>query len=317
MAVPVLSTLQDLDVVKVMVPYYIDDKAFFDLHGGVGRIPLLVQTPVCVLRYKYNLYDDGFFSLDLYCTQSKFKDFLDKLMSMILTRVRRKYHGLFNKRMVSQLITDEGKLRLKTPNVDMLSVFDHGKQKVELQQIQKTDRLQALFQIEKLVVDTKIVYFQTKLLQLKKNVVVVNNDLPMFKEEAHGMSTSVLERFRKMLKMGVPIMAVRQKMTMEGHTEQEIAEVCGLGVRKGGGPPPPPPPGPPPPPPLRLGGMGGPPPFLKDIASGNFDLKKAAERVVVPKAADKVLKFVDRSKMVPTLQEILDAKAKLGKNKSR
>jgi hypothetical protein len=314
MDVTVLATSEDLLTnVRVMVPYHIEEKAFFDLYGNTSRSPLLIQTPNCVLRYKYSLYDDHFFTIDLYTTSHEFKTFMDQFVSLVLTRIRKKYHHLINGKTIVPLITEEGRLRLKTPNATSLRIFDHHKQKIDLHHIQKSDRLQALFQVEKLVSDAKTLSFQVKLLQLKKTTPVINVDESLFKDES-----PVVQRFRKMLKMGVPLMCVRQKMMLEGHTEEEISEVCGISSSAS---PPHIPPPPPPPPPIKrhspIAAMAS-PAFLKDIASGNFKLKTAtATATTTTTNPNKILRFVDKSKMVPTLQEILDAKAKLGKNKVR
>ena len=92
---------------------------------------------------------------------------------------------------------------------------------------------------------------------------------------------------------------------------------------------PPPPPGPPPPPPPPIGNMpkvikapavAGSLPFLADIMNGNFALKKmdGTKANAASTMKSKVLKGVDTSKMFHvTLEDILAAKANLGKGKNR
>ena len=145
----------------------------------------------------------------------------------------------------------------------------------------------------------------------------------------HVSIPAEFERFSKMLKMGVPMMAVRQKMLLEGMTVSDCERF--IASRKNGAYPPP---GPPPPP---LGmtskqakslmstvtNTSGSLPFLADIQNGNFALKRMNDTMtntVIKKdiTKNKVLKGLDTTKMFHvTLDDILSAKANLGKSKHR
>jgi hypothetical protein len=99
----------------------------------------------------------------------------------------------------------------------------------------------------------------------------------------------VKARFDKLVKVGVPIAAIRAKMTMEGFTKDMIDSVLleKTPSTPQAPPPPPKPPPPPPPPILRTGGTKSPDmsTIFEQIASGGFQLRKMphAERKQPPK----------------------------------
>jgi hypothetical protein len=107
-------------------------------------------------------------------------------------------------------------------------------------------------------------------------------------------------------------------MKLDGCTDDEMTIFERSASGSGGGcgvkklPPPPPPL-----PPMNAGARTGSSLqanllFLADIKNGNFNLKKSS----VPNTAsvkNKILKLVDQTKKVPSLQDILEAKSKLRK----
>ena len=159
----------------------------------------------------------------------------------------------------------------------------------------------------------------------------------------NGVSAE-LEKYVKMMRMGIPLGAIHQKMMMDGLHNDHIDQFSNLTKKQKPNTslPPPPPPGPPPPPPLGMRMPPPPPPgpppplgifknvqhlhqrksvvapdpsaFLADIKNGNFLLKKSQASIEPIKnigVINKVLRCVDTSRKVPSLDEILTARKNL------
>jgi hypothetical protein len=162
-------------------------------------------------------------------------------------------------------------------------------------------------------------FWQTNLLQIKKcsNVIqpsfaqclIVSNSIVNEKDDDRYAS------YLKMFQMKIPLDAIRHKMLMDGLTENDF-NIWSKTVNSQAPRPPPLPP-PPPPPLLQLNkniltssqaktNTGG-PEFLKDINSGNFQLRKTNN------IKQKVLSTVPKEYAPPSLSDIRSALSKLKK----
>lgn len=320
------------DKLRVIVPYNINGKSYFDIFYD-GKHPLLIQTPLCTLSYKFSIYDDKYFKVDLALednekVRSEFTEMINYIQDLVLSKVRKKYNYLFDGKECVYGITS-GKCKLVNTNVDTVKAFNIDNKCIDIRNVQPKDQVRALFQIDKLVVSEQSYSFTFRVMQLKKyskvdlfNVGCLFQDIGGGNSCVQGGDDEKFDKFRKMMKMGVPLQAVQHKMKMEGFTESEIAQ---FGMVKR------PPPPPPPPPPLfsfhgnngnagglnenKTGGL----PFLGDISKGNFQLKSVVEnqKSESERIKQKIMKFVDKTKFAPSLQDILDAKASLGKRRIR
>jgi hypothetical protein len=122
------------------------------------------------------------------------------------------------------------------------------------------------------------------------------------------------EKYEKMRSLGIPTGAVKSKMVLDGLGEdaiQEFTQSTGAQMH-------------PPPPPLSLTSESLPSKpkltFLSQIKKGEFMLKKAPaideEAVAKKKMIHKISKFVDTTKTVPSLEDILAARQNLKKVQS-
>ena len=72
------------------------------------------------------------------------------------------------------------------------------------------------FQIEKLLIDNTSISLVSRLLQIQKKCSRLdpyNNTIPLFVSES---TTKDYSKYDKMLKLGIPLMGVKQKMTLDG-----------------------------------------------------------------------------------------------------
>jgi hypothetical protein len=318
----VVSSQHDIQVskVRILMPYTVDDKTVFSIFYG-ERNPLLVQTPLCTVPYKFALYDDNYFHIDLQYNGSELNSLLDRIQTTILSKIRKRFHhileGLPLVSPITSIKEDVNKIRLRNYNVAAIVVFDTNRKRIDIRNIEKNDAIRAIFQVDKLIVDAKSIQLGLKLVQLRKNQTAL--DPFNYQEYLFADEEAKDSKYRKMLKMGVPLLAVKQKMLLEGFSEQEVSlfehENNATRMKPNTQAPPPPPPPPPPPclstknNPLQTQPLA----FLADIKNGRFSLKQT---IVEPKTIDpkeKVLRFVDKTKKVPSLDEILQAKARLKK----
>lgn len=304
-----------IEKVKVLMPYMVDTKIIFDIYYD-DRKPLLVQTPVCTLPYSYSLFDNKFFQIDLCFSERDYEETMTALLSIVLNKIKKKFHHLIQDKPLTSPISSikEGtlyKLRLRNNNVDSVVVFDENRRRIDVRNIERNDRLQSVFQVDRLIINEKNINLNLKVLQLKKKGVTIDlfqNQQCLFVED---QQTDKFERFRKMLKMGIPLMGVKQKMMLDGFTNDDI-ENFSRSTPIGSGPSPSPPP-PPPPPPPALPAPPTPLAFLADIKNGNFVLKKAEINHQDDKRKDKILRLVDTTRLVPSLDDILEARSRLVK----
>ena len=312
-----------LKSIRVKKPYSVGNRKIFVItHNLID--PLLIQTPAVVLPYNYSLFDNNYFQIDILVKDRLFISLLDKMVSHIWRRI-----SIYEKNLVlkdwlyipKELTADDcAKIRLKNENVNNVSVFTSERHEMSYRNLSKNDMIQAIFQIEKIIVDLHDnCTFYFKVLQIKKcfqskdtifNKCIMDNDTDVSKYE-------------KMLSYGISVDAVCHKMQIDSIGQHVIDYFRKIKTCSKTGPPPPPPKkGPPPPPPM----MPPPPPppmmagttnktdlkFLQDIKSGNFKLRKSNQEVQSNKLKLKeTLKSMRNGLEPPSLEDILAAKSRL------
>lgn len=307
----IITHKKEIQNIKILLPYNIENKTYFDIFVK-DRDPFLIQTPFCIIPYKYSLYDDKYFSIELLTDSKDFKEMIHFIVDTMIKKISYKFKDLLLNKTINYGIfskESEYKFRLRNPNIDSIFVFDDQHNTIDIRNIEKNDRIQTIFQIEKLLIDNTSISLVSRLLQIQKKCSRLdpyNNTIPLFVSES---TTKDYSKYDKMLKLGIPLMGVKQKMTLDGLDDTDIELFMKNKIPSKGSIPLPPPP-PPPPSFSKLSKNEIPLVFLNDIKNGNFNLKKAPP--IVSKK-EKVLKFVDTSRKVPSLEEILMAKNRLKK----
>jgi hypothetical protein len=205
-------------------------------------------------------------------------------------------------------------------NFNTVSFFDKQGSSLNGMKLCAGDRVCILVTIDKYIYTSHKSYINYQILQVQQYTLNVKMMIPGTDTNIESGSRSIydVEKYRKMLKVGVPLIGVQQKMAMDG---VDASFIKTFSLAPGGIPPrgitpcgiaPPPPP--PPPPPPRIGGGGlakniDMTAALNDIKNGNFSLKKMEKVKSGEKDLTKlkILRMVDTSRAVPTLAEITDA----------
>lgn len=323
--------------IKILLPYRIDKKIAFNIFYK-DRNPLLIQTPLCSIPYKYMIYDDKYFQMNLFIDSKEFTELIEFITTYIINKISKKFSKLiFNKKLIKPFIkvnndinndNNDIILKLINYNVDSILLFDNSKNIIDIRNIEKNDQVKAIIQVERFIIDTDSYSFTIKIIQLLKKceIDLFSQKKYLFIEEDNEKKNKEKEeeneikylKFSKMFKIGVPIIAIKQKMTLEGFTEDDfnifsykinINSKISI-VHKIPLPPPLPPLLPPPlPPPLPFSSLIKPLAFLNDIKNKQFTLKKTE------KVKDKILLLVDKNKLVPSLEDIINAKSHLKSTK--
>jgi hypothetical protein len=289
------------------------------------------------------LYDNKYFQIDLFFTMQEFKNMIEQIIEPIHTKIKKNFASLIENKTYNEPIINNTnntyKLRAKNLNIESITVYNYQKKKIDIRNIQRNDQIKAIIQLERLIIDVESYYFTFKIIQIKKNCHTdfFSPDINCLIQEDEAVipSNTKFDKFTKMLKIGVPMQGVLQKMQLEALPESDIQYFSQLQnkLKTGLQPsinisitpslypnpilPPPPPPLPPPPPPYQpklstfINKNKDQLAFLADIKNGQFTLKKAIITDNTSKN-EKILKYVDKTKhSVPSLEDILNAKSKL------
>ena len=256
--------------------------------------PLLLQLNQAVVDKNPSVYDNGYVHVDL-CLTEHDHEMIQLIEEEVLRKLSCKYQEQCKNASKTSSI-------LRTRNYSYHSIHsydDHGNEIQVNEHVTARDRVSVIVQLDKFVSTPFGSYFQYTIAQLKKHSVC---KLP--KQAIKDTVSAVdLTKYQQMLKVGIPMDAIRHKMKLDGIPDEMCLQ---LKITPPTSTIPPPPP--PPPPPIKLFSGGGNPmaALLADIKGGTFALKKAGDVAVRPKK-EKVLKFVDTSKKVPSLDEIQSA----------
>lgn len=186
--------------------------------------PLLFQTPVVVIPYSYSLYDNERFSLDVILLDDEpvFSRLMDSSAEYILEKVRKKYR-------VPSIIEPcifRSRMRFRTNNIDSIMTFDINNRPMDTRCIQTHDRMLCLFSISRFVVGDSKCYFQLELHQIKRLESIpcmVSKDTCLISSSL--CTASSLEKYQKMHRFGIPIEAIKQKMTLDGLSTSDITHL--------------------------------------------------------------------------------------------
>lgn len=302
----------NINNITISKPYSVNDNTHVFNIKYLKNV-FLIQTPVSIIPYSYSLYDNNTFKIDIITDTSTLHNMLDHISSFITDKINRyntKYFYNKNIKNISSKIDDKRyKISLMNKDANNVYAFNSKQEPVNLTTLHTFDKIICLFELKRLVLKNDKGFWQTNLLQIKKCSTTI---LPSF-EKCLIVETSSnrYASYLKMFQMKIPLEAIRHKMLIDGLTENDFDIWSKTLNNQPPRPPPLPPPPPPPPPPLlqlnkTISTKSG-PEFLKDISSGNFQLKKTNN------VKQKILATVSKEYEPPSLNDIRSALSKLKK----
>ena len=152
----------DLKCIKVQKPYCLDNKLHFDInYVNTFRGPLYIQSPLGILPYKYNLYDDKYFQIDVQISCEKFQKFIKSISDVIFNKIK--------KWCKISCHINTTTFRFYNYNSDLINIFDSNANISSLNRIVKHDKVYLLFHFEKVVYNKENdkISVALKLLQIK------------------------------------------------------------------------------------------------------------------------------------------------------
>jgi len=364
-----------IDDIKIKKPFKISEKrTFFEIRYGEQEV--FLQSPHGLLPYKPFVSDDGYGYIDIVFSDAdvKFLHFIEALEQNILKRLKTKtcYGSLLEEKSYQPCVM-LNRVRFTHNEIMKVPVYGPAKEvcKKDIRELQKDNKHACIFQVKGVMVRANTysivmnliqihvlsvneanismhVEKYRKMLKLGVPLEVIRQGLLLegfskdesedivkkiknhtgvpHKDESCALVESSVQSplsnefavYNRMLKMGVPKDAVKQKMRMDGLTEEAVARFCAPPLSSSQPKAPPPPPPPPPPPLFKAATTAAkcattvdPSAFLADIKNGNFSLKKATAPTSDNNVKNRVLRLVDTRFGAPSLAEILNAKGKL------
>lgn len=285
------------DMIRVKKPFNLYRKSVFEVYYGEKNNQILIQTPDVMFQCGYTTASDGSFNADIAINDAWVRDILETTFKKMCRVVGKT--TLDGKNGIPP-VKECGHVRLKNIDHASIYVFDSDATRISLANISRGDKVQVIFQVEGLHVFESCYMLYLKLLQIKKTFVTACVKTCLFAAPAppkatgiHDIDidmTSLGDKYKKMLSLGIPIAAVKQKMVMDG----VLPKPPGLS------PPGLPPPGLPPPSGLPLG-LKPKPPTAAMLAQ-----IKLRQVTVIPLKTHTPL-GIDSKQRVPSLDEIQNA----------
>lgn len=152
--------------VRVQKPYIMGGKSCFELYYSTStsssKVPLIIQSPICIMPYSYSLYDDKYLQVNVQLIDNRFIKMMEDLKRVIYKKITR---GGFDIPTFESSCTT---LRLYNKDYESVGVFDNSGKPLTLKGVVRSDKIYVLFQVEKLVISTTSSTLMFKLLQIKK-----------------------------------------------------------------------------------------------------------------------------------------------------
>lgn len=302
----------NIKTIKVKKPFITSSgKAVFNIH--YNNQPLVIQTPTGHMSYSYNLYDNQRFQIEIGIDNAKFLKTIEEMCAYIISKIQRFDDTIINNKQIINPIKSNQNLRLYCNHVQECAIFDCEKNSIPITKLRSYDKIQCIFCVERVVVDSRFVITYTQLHQIKKlDKVISLNETNLFDPKPYD----------KMIALGIPLDGVRHKMKMDGISESIINDYNPRRLVPSSSPclprPLAPPPPPPPPLPSFLGRTQNPKPLkssqlqdlFKDINNKNFKLRKTEDECNASKSSKS---WLPNGYKVPSLQDILNTRSMLKK----
>uniref|UniRef100_A0A6C0BDY7 Uncharacterized protein n=1 Tax=viral metagenome TaxID=1070528 RepID=A0A6C0BDY7_9ZZZZ len=258
MSFKLFSDINDIDnsLIRVKKPYCLYRRHIFEIYYGEKNYQFLLQTPEIMMSYGYQKSNTNSISMDIVFRSGVFVKKINSIIDSVEQKLKRKYNDLFNDKQKFHVVF-ENKIRLKNHDASSITVFNENNSQIALENISRDDKISVILQIDKIIVYDKFYIAYLKLVQIKKMSCGITQCLfaksippppplpPPPPPLPHLIKcddecNELPEKYKKMLEMGVPLQAVKHKMTMDGvqpkpqtntvkrttHEKQTVVDKC-------------------------------------------------------------------------------------------
>lgn len=280
---------QNMGVKQVFNIYYLDDSG--------KECDFVIQTPLLTIPYSTfkNQADPNIVQFD--CCNDDFMSIIESVRDTVFRKIQQKCKPLLENKIHIDRIVEKsfGKvLRCRISNVSDIVFFDQHTKPISHDELQAERQIQLILQIRWFWISTD--YFG-----LDYNVLQVKIMTPDKKSLFHDVSK--FEKYQKMLKLHIPIQAIETKMKLDGCSSSDIDDFKKTNTRPSNSELAP-----------SIPSQTG---FLSQIQKGDFKLKKTNKEdeneMKRKHIMHKISRYVDTTRTVPTVNDILDIKKRLRK----
>lgn len=249
--------------------------------------PLLIQTPWMMIPY-HVVFKDDFKTFQFDCCQDDFCDKFTDLETHILQRIKKTHADVAAKKQLTVVKKyQSGKSLRVTGNTFDTSFFDQDGNGLD-----QDAKCLSQHKRVRMIICVRAAWSSSMYYGLDVTPLQVKVELPPRMPKDSFVDDAVIpNKYLKMRDMKIPVAAIANKMRLDG-CDAEMVAMLGNDYS----------------PPLKT--TGPPVGFLNQITSGNFKLRNTKQDGR-QQVMGKLSRFVDTSKHVPTLDDILCAKDRL------
>jgi hypothetical protein len=305
----------DLFKIKIKKPTNLGNKKVFKIYykfQNEYETEFVIQTPDLIIPYgKLQSQDKDEIVFD--CCNDQFIDKLLDIRDYIVKKIYSSDNSILNNKIeIRKVLQKEyGKvLRLKISNAENICIFDQNSMQLTPEALHKDRKIQLILNIKWFWISKEFYGIEYSVIQIKVYMPPTNN---MFSSEViknEELNEELYQKYRKMLKLKIPLGAVKSKMLLDGLSNDEILEFEESVNNKSKQEPEIAQP-------IKAVLPSNPLSFLNEIAKGGFKLRTVNKEDLEEKKKrdimNKLSKFVDTSRKVPTLDDIISAKSRLKK----
>lgn len=216
----------DFNSINVKKPYDLGkDKMVFDIKHK--NKPFVIQTPIGIVPYQPSVFENGYGYIDLVFNDTEYLNFLTELEEHVLCKFNKSSYSKNISDRIFNSIRSDKRVRYTNNDIRAITIFAPTGQTMEFKDIKKESKVVIIYEVMNLTITSHKYGIQFRVIQLQSKDV----NIDCIKVENY------IETYRKMLRMGVPIAAIKQKVMMDG---QDVSILDNL--RSIPAPPPPPPP---------------------------------------------------------------------------
>lgn len=220
---------------KIKKPVEIGNNTIFKIFDESNG-PFVTQSRDHYLIHKtaVDIYDRISFFIQDNC--KKEFEHLNRVIMELKKRIENSKYYKHVKNKTFLTCYRENTSSLKVKGVHNIPVFDLNKNRIELSHLSQKGKFRMLLHIESIWATQLFCGINILIFQIQVTEPLISCE--------YGFKDESIESYEKMLKLGIPILAIKQKMQIDNMSDENISKLELLAKKKI---PPPPPPRPPPP----------------------------------------------------------------------
>lgn len=216
---------------KIKKPFNYGSKTIFELYTGVNDL-LYYQSPSMIVPYNYFINDNTFtLTLCEYKT-TKYTDLINNVLKKLIKKAKTSYISLFENKVFNNPILckpfNPKMFQFKNSKINDVEVYNIFQEKINLQDICVDDRVTCIYQIKNIWVNENSYGVNLNLIQLRRDnninrgYIFIENKIT--NKNDYGTNNIDFSKYIMMIKAGIPILTVKNKMKNDNIKEINIID---------------------------------------------------------------------------------------------